>query len=205
MLGTRTGDSKIAGALMFVAGVQFVIALVVAEALYQGYSISQNYISDLGATCRATCQIVDPTSTIFNSSVIILGVLMIVGAYFMKRAFSSRLLSALIVLTGVGAIGVGVFPETTGVTHHIFSLIAFVFAGLSAVASYRLEKPPLSYFSALLGVMTLGALVLYIFDIFLGLGPGGMERMIVYPSLAWAISFGGYLVGASLDSKASNT
>jgi hypothetical membrane protein len=205
MLEMRTGDSKMAGALIFVASVQFTIAVTVAEAFYPGYSISQNYISDLGATCRTTCQILEPTSTIFNSSVIILGALLIVGAYFIKRAFHGRILPILIGLTGSGAIGVGVFPETAGMAHHIFSLIAFVFAGLSALAAYRLEKPPLSYLSALLGVMTLGALGLYISNIFLGLGPGGMERMIVYPSLAWAIGFGGYLVGAPLASKAADT
>jgi hypothetical membrane protein len=104
---------------------------------------------------ESTKSVRHPPSTIVNSSVIILGVLVIVGAHFTKRAFSGRLLSAFIVLTGVGAIGVGVFQETTGVTHHIVSLIAFVFAGLSAGASYRLEKPPLSYISALRGVMTL--------------------------------------------------
>jgi len=29
---------------------------------------------------------------------------------------------------------------------------------------------------------------------FLGLGPGGMERMIVYPALMWLAGFGGHLV-----------
>ena len=39
---------KVAGTLFLVATSQFVIGLVVAEALYPGYSISSNYISDLG-------------------------------------------------------------------------------------------------------------------------------------------------------------
>jgi hypothetical protein len=38
---------------------------------------------------------------------------------------------------------------------------------------------------------------LYISKNFLGLGNGGMERMIVYPVLTWGISFGGYLLGMS--------
>jgi hypothetical protein len=47
----KYAHSKVAGALIFVGSAQFIVALTVAEALYPGYSISQNYISDLGATC----------------------------------------------------------------------------------------------------------------------------------------------------------
>lgn len=193
----KDSDSKIAGALIFVGSAQFIIALTVAEAFYPGYSIAQNYISDLGATCRTTCLVVQPTSTIFNSSVTLLGLLAIVASYFIQRGFRSRILTVLVVMTGVGATGVGVFPETAGVIHHIVSLITFIFAGLSAIASYKLQKAPLSHFSLLLGVMTLVALALYISNIFLGLGPGGMERMIVYPALIWATGFGAHLIGHS--------
>ena len=188
--------SKIAGALIFVASAQFIMAVVVAEALYPNYSISQNYISDLGATCRATCHIIQPTSIIFNSSVLLLGVLAIVGAYSIWRGFHSRLLSVLIVMAGLGAIGVGLSPETAGVIHSVVSLITFVFAGLSAIASYRLMRAPLSFFSILLGALTLGALALYIPNIFLGLGPGGMERMVVYPALIWTIAFSAQLIAS---------
>jgi len=39
---------KVAGMLFFVAAAQFVLGLAIAEALYPGYSVSENYISDLG-------------------------------------------------------------------------------------------------------------------------------------------------------------
>jgi hypothetical membrane protein len=193
----RYSDGKLAGALIFVASAQFIVALIVAEAFYPGYSVAQNYISDLGATCRATCQIVQPTSTIFNSSVTLLGLLAIVASYFVQRGFRSPVLTLLVVMTGLGATGVGVFPETAGVIHQIVSLITFVFAGLSAIASYRLQKAPSSYFSILLGVMTLVALALYVSNVFLGLGPGGMERMVVYPALIWAVGFSASLMASS--------
>jgi hypothetical membrane protein len=38
---------KVSGALVFVAGSQFVVGMLVTEALYPGYSISQDYISNL--------------------------------------------------------------------------------------------------------------------------------------------------------------
>jgi len=193
----KYADSKLAGALIFVASAQFIVALVVAEAFYPGYSVAQNYISDLGATCRATCTVVQPTATIFNSSVTLLGLLVLVSSYFIQRGFRSRVFTFFVVMTGIGATGVGVFPETAGVIHDIVSLITFVFAGLSAVASYRLQKAPSSYFFVLLGLITLLALALYVSDIFLGLGPGGMERMIVYPALIWAVGFSACLMTSS--------
>jgi hypothetical membrane protein len=178
-------DRKIAGAILFVGALQFVVGLNVAEDLYPGYNVSMNYISDLGATCNATCNMVQPSSAIFNSSVILLGLLILVVTFFIHRAFQTKPLSILLVLTGIGAIGVGVFFETTLILNWIFSLIAYLFGVFSAIASYKIEKAPKNCLSAMLGVLTLGALVLFISGHFLesrnflGLGPRGMERMIV--------------------------
>jgi hypothetical membrane protein len=54
-------------------------------------------------------------------------------------------------------------------------------------------KLPFSLISIFLGVMSLFALVLFAAQQYLGLGVGGMERMIVYPLLMWIIGFSGYL------------
>ena len=183
-------DGKMAGFLLFGGGVQFLFGMVIAESFYPGYSVSENYISDLG---------VGTTALIFNSSVFLLGVLSVACAYFIQRAFGSRLLFVLLTLTGIGAMGVGVFPETAGAVHAIASLVTFLFGGLSAIMSYKLQKPPLSYASVLLGILSLAALVLFISGTYLGLGKGGMERMIAYPTLLWAAGFGGYLMGYSRE------
>jgi hypothetical membrane protein len=82
----------------------------------------------------------------------------------------------------------------------VASFVTFFFAGLAAIASYRLLSPPLSHLSVVLGVLVLAALALYGSGTFLGLGPGGMERMIAYPALLWVIGAGANLVGmASAD------
>ena len=179
-------NAKVAGTLFFIAAAQFVLGLVVAEALYSGYSISTKYISDLG---------VGPSSAIFNSSVFLLGLLLIIGTYFLKRALNSRVMTVLLVLTAIGAMGVGVFTENSGAIHWVVSLIAFLFGGLSAIASYRLLKSPFSILAVILGLMDLGALILFAAKIDLGLGVGGMERMIVYPVLVWGAGLGAYLIG----------
>jgi hypothetical membrane protein len=188
------------GVAIFVGAVQFGVLLIVSEILYSaygtgGYSVSANYVSDLGATCPSAgvCYI-PPSATLFDSSIAILGLLIIVGAFFIHRAFRWLPATVLVTIAGIGALGVGLFPETTGIWHHIFSLIVFLFAGLSAIVTYRFQKKPMSYFSVLLGVMTLAALLLYIPGVYLGLGAGGMERMIVYPALLWAVAFGGHMM-----------
>jgi hypothetical membrane protein len=186
----KYSDAKVAGALLFVGGVQFIIGLMIAEALYLGYSISANYISDLG---------VGDSALIFNSSVFLLGLMILAATYFIRRVFSSKLFIIFVMLAGVGAMGVGVFPETAGVIHTIVSLITFLFSGLSAIVSYRLQKPPMSYFAVLLGALTFLALVLFVSGSYLGLGKGGMERMIAYPVLLWNIGFGGYLMSYGVE------
>jgi len=131
----------------------------------------------------------------------LLGVLTVGGAYFIQRASDFRLFSILAAITGIGAMGVGLFTEDAGAVHAVFSFITFLFAGLSAIMSYKLQKPPFSHFSVILGIVVLLALVLFASDTFLGLGKGGMERMIAYPALLWAIGFGGHLISYSSDTS----
>jgi hypothetical membrane protein len=178
-------DRVVAGALLFVGGAQFVVALIVAEAVYPSYSVSANFISDLG---------VGPAASIFNSSIVILGLLGLAGAYFIQRSFRKMLVSILFFVASAGVAGVGVFPETFGLIHSVVSLIAFLFSGSSAIAAATLQRPPLAYFSVILGVSALLALALFGARIFLGLGPGGMERMIAYPVLLWLVGFGASLM-----------
>jgi len=48
----------------------------------------------------------------------------------------------------------------------------------------------LRYFSLVMGVLSLIALVLFVNRTPTPLGIGGMERLIVYPQLIWTIAFG---------------
>ncbi len=188
-----------AGALLFFGAVEFVTGMHIAEYLYPAYSVSGNYISDLGATCRVTCIIYQPSASIFNSSAILLGLLVILSSYFIWRKFDSNLVPALFCLSGLGAVGVGLFPETAGVIHVIASFMTFFFGGLSAIAAAQLVRAPFSYFSVIMGISSIIALAMYGRNIYLGLGPGGMERMIAYPILLWTIGFGGYLMSLEKD------
>lgn len=182
----RLDDRQWAGLLLFVAVAQFAtIGLTVSESVYPGYSVSQRTISDLG---------VGPAALIFNPSIILVGILVLAESWFLSRAFRDRFVTMIAILDGVGAIGVGVFTEDFGVAHSIASLWAFVSIALSAIISMRVIRPPFQYISGILGVLSLVAIGLYIPGIYLGLGQGGMERMIVWPILVWGLGFGGYLL-----------
>src|SRR5947208_2647701 len=154
----RLDDRQWAGLLLFIGVGQFaVIGLTVSEAVYSeaspsGYSISQNYISDLG---------VGPAALIFDPSIILVGVLVLATAWFLWRAVGDRILSIVVALGGAGAIAVGVFTEAFGVVHEIVSLWTFIFIGLSAIFAARIVRPPFRYLSLVLGVLSLVALGLF--------------------------------------------
>ncbi len=190
-----------AGTAFVLGGVQFIIFWMLAEVFYPEYSVMSNYISDLGTTCLPSGSCYVPSAWwMFNASEVIFGVLIAVGAYFFYRSYKYKPTSAMLAVAGLALVGVGVFNESWSPWHGLFSLVTFLFAGLSAMGTFRFQRAPLSYISVLLGSVTLIALVLYIpnagaFGNTIGVGPGGLERLIVYPAILWGISFGGYLIG----------
>jgi hypothetical membrane protein len=186
-------NSKFAGALIFLAVTLFVLGVIVSEALYSGYSISGNYLSDLG---------VGPSGLIFNVSSFLMGLLLVFGAYFLQRAFRFTLLTVTLVLAGIGLMGVGIFTEDILAIHNVAGSLFFLFSGLSAlfavvcsyVHGFKLMKMPFSVIAVILGLMELGGFALFLGRIHFGLGVGGMQRMVIYPVLLWLVGFGGYLM-----------
>lgn len=191
--------NKVAGTLLLVGGAQFIIALIIAEAVYPGYSVSANYISDLGVWGK-------PSAVIFNPSIMLFGLTVLASSYFLNRHFHNRVVTVLVALAGLGALGVGVFPENTFVVHgipvihYLAASLAFVIGGFGSISFFWVTKPPFKYITVVLGLSALLAVVLFITTKhvgYLGLGVGGMERMMAYPTLLGLIGFGGYLLGSS--------
>src|SRR5713226_5305277 len=113
------GEARWRGALC--RGGPIALAMFLAEFLYPGYSVSGNTISDLGATCSVgVCHTVQPGSIIFNLSIILAGLLVLVSGFYLRRAIRAK--NAIVALTlaaGAAMVGVGVFPENFGVIHGI--------------------------------------------------------------------------------------
>jgi len=176
------------------------LGIITAEALYPGYSTSANEISDLGATQPPQSLVVQPSATIFNTTVMACGVLVILGAFFLYGSFRSRAVAVSMGLFGVGVLGVGVFPGNYGNLHAGFALLAFIVGAVAAILAYKVETAPFRYFSVALGAVSLVVVALYFIlgdsSPFAGLGSGGMERWVAYPILLWVTGFGGYLLGS---------
>ncbi len=178
-----------AGVITFVGTFQFIIMMIVAEAEYKGYSISSNYISDLG---------VGSTSFVFNPSIMIFGIAIMISSYLVYKGLKTKLFPTLMFIGGLGAFLVGVFPEYSPYhIHTIVSFITFLFGSLAVISSYRLQGSLMKYISILVGLFSLVSLFLFASGVTLGLGPGGIERMIAYPVLLWILYFSGYLYRSS--------
>lgn len=181
----RSYHQAIGGFLILAGSGLFLLGMIIAEARYPGYSISQNVISDLG---------VGPTALIFNSVTILFGLAAISSVILIRHSFNSKLFLFLLGLSGIGVLGVGLFPENTGHLHDAFAATAFIFGSLAAIYSSRILLWPFRYLSAYLGAFSLVAAMLFISGDYIGLGPGGMERMIAYPVIIFFMGFGGALM-----------
>ncbi|MCL4451653.1 MAG: DUF998 domain-containing protein [Candidatus Thermoplasmatota archaeon] len=174
-----------AGVLIFAGTFIFSISLMIGEALYKNYSISGNVISDLG---------VGSTAYLFNGTIIFLGITLVVGGILLAMPERKAVFPYLLAIAGIGAMIVGIFPETTGAPHTIGAFIVFLFAGIAGIFGIKRFKSAYRFISPIIGIVVLASIVLYAMGIDLGIGVGGMERMIVYPGLLWAIGLSVYLM-----------
>jgi hypothetical membrane protein len=195
---------KVAGMLLSIAGVTILMGIITGEALYPApYNTAKNAISDLGGTMPSEGGIVlQPSAAIFDTTMLITGPMIIIGAYFVHRAFKRLGATIPLALLGLGVLGVGIFPGNVPVMHPIIALIAFVSGGVAAILAYKVTSPPFRYISVALGVIALVSVVLGYFFLeswgfVAALGEGGIERWMVYPVLLWLTIFGGYLMGNS--------
>jgi hypothetical membrane protein len=177
-------NKMLAGILVFLGTSLLLLGIIISEARYPGCHVS-SVISDLG---------VGPAAWLFNSSVFIFGIFLSVSAYLLLNIGTNRYFSTLLGLTGLGAVLVGLIPETQGAPHVIAAAMVFIFGGLCAITGYHLFRGPFSIISPFLGIIALTATIFLASGIYLGLGMGGMERMIAYPLIIWGFGAGAYLM-----------
>jgi len=190
---------KLSWIILIVAVTQFILLLAIAEFLYPGYSVSNNTISSLGSmVCpkNSQCFFEEPSATIFNTSVTFLGVLILIGSLLLISVKRFLLISITLIITGIGAIGVGLTLafHSPPFLHSLVSFITFLFSSISSILSFRVLPSPLAYLSLILGIISLASIFLFASGNYLGLGIGGMERMIVYPTLIWGLVFSSSLI-----------
>lgn len=181
----------------------FVTQIVVANAWDTPFSLSQNPISDLGNTAcglysaRYVCS---PLHDLMNASFIVLGAFMGFGSALIyngfKKTTGSYIGFSLMTIAGFGTVLVGLFPENTiSGLHGLGALLVFLLGNLALVVLGSVLDMPklLRYYTLLSGFVGLLALILYGLKNYLGLGDGGMERLVAYPQTFWLIIFGIYI------------
>jgi len=183
------------GLILSIMSAQFLLVLMLGAAIAPDYSVHDNAISDLG--------VIPQTALLFNASLFLFGLFVIIAAYFYHPLHKKRWITLLFIISGIGAIGVAFFPLDNPVIHSIFAFLAFLFTNLLPIGISVLLPKPLNVLSMVIGTLGLVFLILHFLSDtgFLNaygvIGHGGSERMIVYPVLLWFIAFGGYLMASS--------
>jgi len=188
----RSGSQLALGSVFWVLCVQYYVVQVIAALAWKlPFSLAQNSISDLGNTVcgaygsRVVCS---PLHGLMNASFVVLGLLMAVGAFLIYLGLPwGRLTSAglaCLAIAGLGTILVGAFPENTVSALHIVGAalpfavgnIGLVFLGLAAGIPKWLR-----WYALISGIVALLALAFFLTNNYLGLGLGGLERLVAYP------------------------
>jgi hypothetical membrane protein len=193
-----------AGAWLWIAAVQFyVVQPVVAATWTSPYSLTLNYISDLGSTAcvAATANYVavcSPWHALMNASFVLVGVTMAGGAVLASPAFLPGRLrtsaTALFILAGIGTVVVGLYPENDPRRYHYDGAAVNFIAGNLALIVYAAVTARafrgFRFASMFAGVVGLVSTALVATGHFAGLGAGGIERLAAYPVSLWQIGAG---------------
>lgn len=195
------------GAVVWMLAIQFFIAQVVVQLAWTTpFSLTENFISDLGnTTCGpypldSQMYVCSPWHAGMNASFILLGLIILVGAALLNKTFPPGIFRAagllFLGLAGAGIIAVGLFPENENIGYHRIGAAAhFILGNLSMIALgmalRRVQgRRGLAVYTAISGIVGLLATALFVSDHYLGLGIGGMERVAAYPLPLWLIVAG---------------
>ncbi|MDE1869824.1 MAG: DUF998 domain-containing protein [Candidatus Micrarchaeota archaeon] len=184
--GKVKNSSRTAGILIGLAAIEIILFVLIAQHLYPNYSLNDNYISDLG---------VGGTAIIFNTAIQAFGIIILIAAYLIYKS-NRRYIALAFAISAIGAIGVGTFPETTGAPHIISAMIVFGTIGITALGFAKVFKKPLVYYTVAVGLLSIFIVLLSFLNmtghtiVIGGLGHGGVEEILFYNEIIWALVVG---------------
>src|SRR6476660_3268995 len=182
--------------ILYISSIQyFIVQVIVGLRFSPAYSLTENTISDLGNTfCGAygTRAVCSPLHLLMNVSFVVVGLTILLGSLYAYRALI-RSRGALVGFSmfaagGLGTVLVGLFPENSIAAMHVLvAALPFFVGNLGLIVlgfSLRTSKA-IRFYTLLTGVIALSALILFLTGSYLGLGLGGMERIVAYPQTIW--------------------
>ena len=191
------------GAALWTLCWQYFAAEAISIAGWPGrYSLSENFISDLGATgCAPAPGVCSPLHALMNGSFLLQGVLIVAGALLVWPLFPRGPLwgiaLGLVGVSGLGVFAVGLAPEDVAPgPHYLGAAENFLCcnAGMAlmgvAMARWRPETRVLGLISLAAGLTGLAGLGLLAARVYLGLGVGIVERATAYPFTLWIGALG---------------
>ena len=189
---------KLSGLLLFLAGSFALMGIITAEVFYpSGYTTFNSEISDLGATKPPNSLIYQPSSSIFNITMFLSGLMALTATLFQHRYFKKLLFTIPLGLFSVGLVGIGIFSGEKTPYHGIFSLLTFISGGVSAIMAFKIVSAPFKFIGIVFGAISLTTWCAVVFApnmIVPFIGLGGTERWLVYPIVLWITGLGGYLM-----------
>lgn len=203
-----------AGAILWLLCLQlFVVKAIVQRAWPVPFNSRINYISDLGAVnCEYHVRrltlfadaICSPRHDLMNGSFVLQGILMCAGCLLLRRLFSVTRLSVLaltmIFLSGLTMMALGLAPEDVQEHRHTVAAIAHSFlqnAGLIVlgISLLRRLRPFLLWGWTTIASGAAGFLFAALMFFrnhlapgYLGIGPGGIQQLSLYPFSVWLAS-----------------
>jgi hypothetical membrane protein len=192
-LPSKSVDVRRSGFLFAFTGSAFLLLVTFLEIIYPSYSVHTNTISDLFAVGRLTSTIGEPIA-------FVIAVSWIAAGYYLYRRTEKRWRLVLNMLPGTGLLLAVLSPENVNIViHSVGAVLAFFSAPIIMLLAFRSITTSFRYFSLFFGIFSLGAALLefgayYSSIVQQSLGPGGAERMILYPVIIWLIGYGNYLL-----------
>ncbi len=178
---------ELAGILLFVAIVQFAFLANISQILYEGYSVKDTLLSDLGVWEQ-------PSALLFDTSLVLFGILGISIGVVLWPDKKLNFIPLLFVLCGIGMLIMAAFPISIEWAHDVGAFLSFVLIAVAALACYWTFPGPFGVVSLLLGIISFFAEITYKSEIYFGLGAAGSERMIIYPLFIWMAAFAAVLI-----------
>jgi hypothetical membrane protein len=211
-----------AAGIIWMCAAQFFVAQLVAQFRWTSpFSLATNFISDLGnTTCGlyppvAGAYVCSPWHMLMNTSFVLQGVIILVGAVLVRTAFSGQrwavVAFALLAVTALGIAGVGLFPEDVNNGAHVINAGTQFITGNAAIIVFGVRAVRVKRWcayavvSTTLGIIGVLATVLFAQGYGLGLGVAGMERVAAYTLPVWLITSGVLMVRKQPTSIPSNS